>query len=228
MHHPIDLLQGVPLFSGLTDSELERLWEIADHRNFNKKEVIFTEGSEKTAVYLIKSGLVKTYKTDERGHAHIVSLLRDGDLFPHTGFFSQHPYPATAETIDQTELIAIPVKSFEALMLANPSMAVKVMRVMSDKILDLQKQLQELTGYAAQNRAITFLLGLADKYGKKREGTIRIDIPLTHQDMASAIGTTRETVSRLLNQLRKDGLIDVGRNQFIILDKDALSRWAGP
>ncbi|MRG28724.1 Crp/Fnr family transcriptional regulator [Laceyella tengchongensis] len=227
MNHPIELLQAIPLFQGLTEAELEKLWEIVGIRHCHKKEIIFREGATKTAIYIIQSGMVKTYKTDDQGHEQIVCLLRQGDMFPHTGFFNQLPYPATAETIDQTVLISIPVEPFEQVMLSNPTMAVKVMRVMGNKILDLQKQLHEYVGHDVQQRAVTFLLDLADKYGENRDGTILINIPLTHQDFASAIGTTRETVSRLLSQLRKQGLLRMGRNQFVIPDLDALRHWVG-
>jgi len=92
------MLEPFPMFRDLTPDELARVEAIAHRRTVRKKTVIFHEGSEKEAVYLIEDGLVKTYKTDANGHEQIVSLLQGGEMFPHTGFFNQLPYPATAGT----------------------------------------------------------------------------------------------------------------------------------
>lgn len=221
MEKKIALLNSIPLFRNLSLEELERIWDIAIHHQYDKKQIIFLEGDKTSAIYFIQDGLVKTYKTDENGHEHIVSLLQSGDMFPHTSFFKSH-YPATAETIIDTHLIAIPIKLFEELMTSTPTIALKVMRMMSEKILELQEQLQELTGHSVQQRGLIFLLKLAEKYGENKNGTIYIHIPMTHQEFACAIGTTRETVNRMLNRLRKEGLVEMGRNKFVIRDYHAL------
>ncbi len=81
----------------MNESELERFEEIAVSRFFPRRMIVFSEGSEKEAFFFIQDGLVKTYKTDENGHEQIVSILKQGEMFPHTGFFNRNPYPATAE-----------------------------------------------------------------------------------------------------------------------------------
>jgi CRP/FNR family cyclic AMP-dependent transcriptional regulator len=222
----LDLLQLVPLFRELTQDELERIWNIAIQRTYPKRTPIFTEGSDKEAVFFIQDGLVKTYKTDENGHEQIVSFLKTGDMFPHTGFFNQHPYPATAEAIVDTMLLAIPVRSFEQLMINTPNISIKVMRAMSEKIIELQVKLQGLTGQDVQDRGLSFLLKLAENYGMHKNNKVHIDVPMTHQEFASAIGTTRETVNRLINQLRKEKLLETSRNGFIILNYEALKKWS--
>lgn len=215
-------LQQVPLFHDLNAQELERIEDISIARSVAKKSTVFLEGSAKEAVYFIRSGLVKTYKTDEHGHEQIVSFLKSGDLFPHTGFFNQNPYPATAEAIVDTQLLAIPVRTFEQLMISTPSIAVKMMRVMGDKIRELQEKLQVLSGQDVKHRALTFLLQLAEQHGKPQEGAIMINLPMTHQEIATSVGTTRETINRLLNQLSKEALLELDRNRIVILDLEAL------
>lgn len=215
-------LQQDPLFHDLTESELERVEEIAISRLATKRSTIFNEGSEKEAIYFIQDGLVKTFKTDENGHEQIVSFLKTGDMFPHTGFFNQNPYPATAEAIVSTKLIAIPVRQFERLMMSTPSIAIKMMRVMGDKIRELQEKLQVLSGQDVKHRMLSFLLQLAEQHGVTTEDTITINLPMTHQEFANSIGTTRETINRLLNQMSKDELLQVDRNRIVIIDIEAL------
>ncbi|MCR2822541.1 Crp/Fnr family transcriptional regulator [Lederbergia panacisoli] len=216
-------LKNVPLFHDLNQQEIEKVEEITISRSLSKKSIVFSEGSEKEAVYFIKQGLVKTYKTDENGHEQIVSFLKAGDMFPHTGFFNQNPYPATAETIVDTVLLAIPLQMFEHLMMNTPSIGIKMMRVMGDIIMELQQRLQVLSGKDVKQRALSFLLRLAEQHGvEKEENTIIINVPMTHQEFANSVGTTRETINRLLNQLGKDNILKVDRNRIVITDVEAL------
>lgn len=217
------LLQ-VPLFQDLNQHEIERIEEITISRFIPKKGIIFAEGEMKEAVFFIMDGLVKTYKTDENGHEQIVSFLKTGDMFPHTGFFHLHPYPATAEAIIETNLLAIPVQTFEQLMLGNPEIAIKMMRVMGAKIRELQEKLQVLTGQDVRNRVISFLIMLADQHGVAKDNKITINLPMTHQEFANSVGTTRETINRLLNQLDKDGILKTERNRIVIFDMDVLKQ----
>jgi cAMP-binding proteins - catabolite gene activator and regulatory subunit of cAMP-dependent protein kinases len=217
-------LKQVPLFHDLNDHEMERVAEIAISRFVSKKSVIFSEGSEKEAVFFIREGLVKTFKTDANGHEQIVSFLKTGDMFPHTGFFNQSPYPATAEAIVDTHLAAIPVRLFEQLMLNTPSIAVKMMRVMGDKIVELQEKLQSLSGQDVKHRVLSFLLKLAEKHGETQGNRIAINLPMTHQEIANSVGTTRETINRLLNQLAKENILKTDRNRIIIIDLAALKQ----
>ncbi|TBL76260.1 Crp/Fnr family transcriptional regulator [Paenibacillus thalictri] len=217
-------LKQTPLFHDLSEQELERMEAIANSRSAPKKSTIFTEGSEKEAVYFIQKGLVKTFKTDENGNEQIVSFLKSGDMFPHTGFFNQNPYPATAEAIVDTELLAIPVRLFESLMMSTPSIAIKMMRVMGDKIRELQEKLQVLSGQDVKHRVLSFLLLLAEQHGDTKHNQFTINVPMTHQEFANAVGTTRETVNRLLNQFNKEQLLEIHRNRIVILDLEGLKQ----
>jgi CRP/FNR family cyclic AMP-dependent transcriptional regulator len=220
-----NMLQQVPLFRDLNQQEMARVEEIAIHRVFRKKTTIFMEGGEKEAVFFIQDGLVKAYKTDEEGHEQIVSLLQTGDMFPHTGFFNPTPYPATTEALVDTHVLTIPVHAFEQLILAMPSIAIKVIDVMGTKIRELQQKLQQFTGHDVHGRILFFLLQLADKHGEVKGSRVHIELPMTNQELANAIGTSRETVNRLLNQLKKQRILETHRSEIIILDKDALKRW---
>jgi len=222
----MELLRLLPMFRDLTQEELEQIWGISILRSYRKRTVVFNEGSNKEAVYFILDGLVKAFKTDENGNEHIVSFLKTGDMFPHTGFFNQNPYPATAEVIVDTQLLAIPVRSFEQLLTSIPAISIKLMRAMSEKIRELQGKLQELTGNDVQDRGLLFLLKLAENYGTLRNGFVYIDVPMTNQEFADTIGSTRETVNRLINQLRKEDILETSRSGYVILDYDALKNWS--
>jgi CRP/FNR family cyclic AMP-dependent transcriptional regulator len=223
----LEILRNVPLFLDLTEEELLRVHNITIQRSYPKKSIVFTEGSKKEAVFFIQNGLVKTVKTDENGNEHIVSFLKEGDMFPHVGFFNNNPYPANAEAIIDTRLLAIPIHSFELLIMNTPTIAIKVMRVLGSKISDLQEKLQNMTGQDVQDRGLSFLLKLAENYGiKNNDGQVHINLPMTNQEFANAIGSTRETVNRFINQLRKEHLIEMNKSGFVIFEYEALKKWS--
>lgn len=220
-------LRQVTLFRGLNDEELEHIWQIARSKFLKKKNVIFHEGSDKDAVYFIKSGLVKTFKTDIDGNEQIVSLLSKGDMLPHTGFFNQAPYPATAETLSDTHLVILPIRSFEQLIFDVPALSISLINMMGAKIGELQKILMHITGHDVQGRLSAFLLKLADQLGERTGDQIRIELPITNQEIANTIGTTRETVNRLLNQMKREKIVESNRSEIIIRNIDALKEWQG-
>jgi CRP/FNR family cyclic AMP-dependent transcriptional regulator len=223
----LEILRNVPLFLDLTEEEMLRVHNITIQRSYPKKSIVFTEGSKKEAVFFIQNGLVKTVKTDENGNEHIVSFLKEGDMFPHVGFFNNNPYPANAEAIIDTRLLAIPIHSFELLIMNTPTIAIKVMRVLGSKISDLQEKLQNMTGQDVQDRGLSFLLKLAENYGiKNNDGQVHINLPMTNQEFANAIGSTRETVNRFINQLRKEHLIEMNKSGFVIFEYEALKKWS--
>ncbi|PRX41489.1 transcriptional regulator [Planifilum fimeticola] len=226
MSQLVPLLRNVPLFLDLTDEELERIASIAIPRSYPKKSLIFAEGSPREAVYFIVDGLVKAFKVDANGHEQIVSLLAKGDMFPHTGFFDQSPYPANAEAVKPTRVFAIPIQSFEQLLLSTPTIAVKVLRVLGAKIRELQEKLQELTYQDVRHRICAILLRLAETHGTTQDGTVVLRLPVTHQDLASMAGTTRESVNRMLNDLRRQRILEMNRNHIVLKDVEALKSWA--
>jgi CRP/FNR family cyclic AMP-dependent transcriptional regulator len=220
----IKYLDQVKLFQELEMEEKQKIADITILRDFYKKEPVFHEGTTKEAVFFICEGLIKTFKTDVNGNEQIVNILREGDLFPHTGFFDHRPYPATAETLTDVRLLAIPLKAFEAIMMKYPAIAVKVMKVMGDKIRELQTALQELTGQDVQHRIISFLLKLGRMHKKSEDQPVHIHLPITHQEIANLVGTRRETVNRVLNNLKRLELIEVSRSGIVIYDVDRLEK----
>lgn len=221
----INTLQEIPLFRHLAENELKRVRDASIRRTYHKKEVIFVEGSEKKTIYFITDGLIKAYKTDKNGQEHIISFLQSGEMFPHTGLFNDRPNPATTVAIVHTEIIALPLDSFEELITAIPDLAAAALNLMTDKIVELQEKLQQITSYTVQDRGHSFLIKLAKNYGITKNNHIYIHFPMTHQDIANAIGTTRESVSRFLNELRKEKLIETMRDGFVIRDLQAFKNW---
>lgn len=140
----MEFLKQFLIFSGLNGEEFSQIEQIAIKRKYQPRVFVFMEGEEREAVFFVKSGLVKTYKIDEEGNEQVISLLQSGDMFPHVGFFDRSPYPATAEAVQETELIVIRIDDFNELLMKYPEMTMKVMQIMGKKSLICRNAFKDL------------------------------------------------------------------------------------
>ncbi|MFL6562608.1 MAG: Crp/Fnr family transcriptional regulator, partial [Bacillus sp. (in: firmicutes)] len=143
--------------------------------------------------------------------------------FPHVGFFRKGDYPAYAEVLEPSTLIAVPISKFETVLIENPELCIKVFKVLGEKIVDLQNRLEEQILNNTYEQIVKLLIRLAQKHGKEQEdGTILLKSEFTNKDLANMIGTTRETISRTLTKMKKDELIEVDEEGNMIVDVEIL------
>lgn len=217
------VLSEFSLFRELTDYELMKITEIAAAKDWKKQSHVFLQGDPLENVYFIYDGKIKVYKSDINGREQIVAIMKKGEMFPHVGFFRKGDYPAFAEVLEPSTLIAIPISKFETVLIENPELCIKVFRVLGEKIVDLQNRLEEQILNNTYEQIIKLLIRLAQKYGKDlSDGRILLKAEFTNKDLANMIGTTRETISRTLTKMKKDELIEVNDNGDMLLDIETL------
>ena len=220
-----NVLRRISIFQTLSDEELARVAQHARDKCIKSKTVIYHEGSEREEVFILLEGLIKTYQVDQEGDEQVVSLLQSGDLFPHTSFFSLGPHSETAITLADSHLVIMPMRVFRQLILDMPTLSIELIDYMGMKIRELELRLRQVSGHDVNRRIIAFLVQLAEKMGVRQGDHIRIKCHITHQELASTIGSARESVNRLLNQLKKNKIIEMSRSEIIILDMQALMDW---
>lgn len=199
-----ELLQRFPLFKNLTDYEMEPVLDIARNRLYRQGTHLFMQGDPLTNVYFILNGKIKIYRTDIQGKEQIVNVLGEGSMFPHQGFFRNDNYPAHAEVLEEATLVYIPIPLFEQFLITNPEVSVKVFKVLGDIIVDLQNRLEEQILHNTYEQIILLLLRLTASHGEIiNEEEVSITTQFTNKDLANMIGSSRETVSRTLTQLKK-------------------------
>ncbi|WP_226037670.1 Crp/Fnr family transcriptional regulator [Aquibacillus saliphilus] len=217
------LLQKFTIFKDLTSDEMTPIVELAKSRRYKKGTHVFMQGDPLTNVYFIDEGAVKIYKTDFHGKEQIVNVLKPGQMFPHQGFFRQDDCPAHAEIAEDATLIYIPISSFENFLFNNPGISVKLFKVLGDLIVDLQKRLEEQILHNTYEQIIMLILRLLDNHGTELENNLfKLNTSFTNQELANMIGSSRETVSRTLSQLKKQKLITINDKGSLILDKYGL------
>ncbi|MBO0958198.1 Crp/Fnr family transcriptional regulator [Neobacillus sp. MM2021_6] len=217
------VLAHFTLFRELTDFELTKVADIAITRDWKKQSHVFLQGDPLENVYFIFEGKIKIYKSDVNGKEQIVAMAKKGEMFPHVGFFRKGEYPAYAEVLEPSTLIAVPISKFESVLIENPELCIKVFKVLGEKIVDLQDRLEEQILNNTYEQIVKLLIRLAQNHGMKQaDGTILLKSEFTNKDLANMIGTTRETISRTLTKMKKDELIEVDEAGNMIVDVEIL------
>ncbi|WP_419956302.1 Crp/Fnr family transcriptional regulator [Neobacillus niacini] len=217
-------LSAVPLFKELSDKELEPFIKIALTRLYKQKMYVFMQEDPLDRVFFIHSGKIKIYKTDFSGKEQIVSVLEPGEMFPHAGFFREGNFPAHAEVLEEANLIVLPIDKFEETLIANPELCIKLFKVLGEKIVDLQGRLEAQVLHNTFEQIVLLLIRLCQSNGEQAGNRYQLTTQFTNRELANMIGTSRETVSRTINHLKKKNYINLCKDGFYLIDRDALEQ----
>ncbi len=191
-----------------------------------RSKTIFFPGDPAERVYLIKRGAVKLSRVYESGEEITVALLRENSLFGVlsliTGHRSDRFYHAVAFT--KVEMISAPAISVKKSIEEDTSVGLLLLQGLSGRILQTETMIETLTHRDMSSRLVSFLLVLCRDFGVPSDMGITIDLRLSHQAIAEAIGSTRVTITRLLGDLRNSGLVLIDRKKITVLDPIALAK----
>ncbi len=225
MGSDLELIRKIAIFSDLSDEELALIDNVIVTLNYKKRGTIFMEGQPGVGVYFVYSGQVKIFKVSEDGREQILHFRKAGDIFGEVVLFDGGAYPASAEALVDAQVGVIRNQDLENLLMKHPSMAVKLLKLMAKKLRRAQMKVYEITTQDTLRRVIRKLIRLARVYGEKTEQGVKINLELNRQDLASYVGTTRETVTRILSDLKKTGAIELDAKSITIIDLDKLKSW---
>lgn len=225
MNKTPELLKKVPFFSGLSDSDLNMVAGVMCEKTYTKGALFFLEGEPGEALFVIKSGRVKISKSTADGREQILHILKDGDIFAEVVLFDQGPYPTTAEAVEDTTAWLLRNQDMEKLLQSHPLLAIKLLRVMSKRLRQSQLLIRDLALHDTYGRLAGLLIRFIRREGKRTTDGIILDLELTRQEMASMIGTSRETVARILSRFQKDGILILDKQRIVIIDEEKLRDW---
>ena len=192
----------------------------------DRSKTIFFPGDPAERVYLIRRGAVRLSRVYESGEEITVALLRENSLFGVlsllTGHRSDRFYHAVAFT--RVEMITAPATSVRKAIEEDTGVGLLLLQGLSTRILQTETMIETLTHRDMSSRLVSFLLVLCRDFGVPGEKGITIDLRLSHQAIAEAIGSTRVTITRLLGDLRNIGLLQVERKKITIFDPIALAK----
>ncbi len=220
-----DILRKIPAFSTLNEKDLEAVRGITIDRTMRKGTIIFMEGDPGEAFFFIKSGKVKIFKTTPDGRELIFTILSEGGVFAEVTLFNDMNYPASAEILEDANIGMIRNEDLEKLVSNNSEIALRVIKVLSKKLFSSQQKVKELALGDTYMRTAQMIIKLAKDHGIETTDGVELKLNLSRQELASMIGTTRETVSRAISQFKKEGSIDISGKKIIIKDLEKLNGW---
>ena len=217
---PIEtFLNKVEIFKNLPRETAHVIDKRIRKMNFKKGEQIMSEYEKGEGVFFVQSGVVKLTKQDEKGNEMIVCIKKKGDIFAESCLFNDETnYPATGIMLQAGEIYFLHTEELEQELMASPEMAVHMIRYMSGQLREFTSIMRDIALLDVYAKTIKTIERLAEKFGKSKCNEVLIELPLTVQEFASLIGTSRESVSRVFSKLRKEGLIDIKSKKIIILD----------
>lgn len=221
----LEFLKKIPFFSGISDHELNAIADIMIERRYKRGSILFMEGEQGEAVHFVIDGKVKIYKTSEDGREHILHIAVSGDIFAEVILFNEVNYPATAEVIEEAVIACIRNEDLEKVLMAHPHMAVAIIKVLNKRLMDAQAQVKSLALKNTHSRTAEMLIKMASEHGVRTPRGYELNLNISRQELANMVGTTRETVTRVLTALKKYKAIEMDRSIIRITDMDKLKEW---
>lgn len=209
-------------FSNLPDDVLDALARCGSSRTFRKKSVLMQEGDKAEAVFFLVSGKVKLAKMNPEGQEKLLTIVRSGEMFGEISAFDGGMSPYQAEALEKVTVITVPLSQFVQLVETHPALALACIRIEAKRLRQAYRHMKNLALLDTHGRIAARLFKLCRDFGRQEGESIRIGLNLTRQEMAQLIGTSRETVSRVLAEYERMGIIEVDRHQIIVHDIEEL------
>jgi CRP/FNR family transcriptional regulator len=219
----VDLLRRIPFFAELHGDALQLLARRCVTKSVSAGHVLFTAGEECRGLYMIESGRVRIYRTDPAGREQVLHIEGPGRTVAELPMFDGGPYPASAIAIEDCRLVFLPRAAFEYLYRNQPDIAHAVIRALGRRLRHLVHLTETLAFRDVAARLAMLLVGYAERSGVATDRGIEIELDRTQEELAHEIGTARESVSRAMKQLRRNGLIEpLERSRLLIPDVQRL------
>ena len=189
-----------PFFKGLSEENRSELAAIGNLREVKKRDYLFHEGEKGGSMFLLAGGNIQLHKNTEDGREVVIRMIKPGDVFAEVVLFEKERYPVSARAVTNADVLVFPREGIHRL-LAEEGFRNDFIAMLMAKQRYLAERIQELTTKDVEHRFFTFL---RSQYGEQDV----IKTPLSKKDIAAAIGTTPESLSRLIQRLHEDKTID--------------------
>ena len=221
------MLGRVPIFAGLSATQLRALDGRLAARRFARDQVVFEEGQPAQGLYVVARGAVRIYKSSPQGREQVLAIERAGNTVAEIPLFDGGPYPASVSAVEDSDLLFLSRQDFEALCREHPEVPLQVLAAVGRRLRQLVAIIEELSFRTVRHRLAALLVEQASSSGKETGAGVEVTLSLTNQEIASRIGTVRELVSRTLGQFESSGLLERRGRAILIPDLEALKALAG-
>lgn len=210
------------LFSSLSSEDMEDLNLAKTCTRYKKGQVLFHEGTRPLGVFCVNSGRIKVYRLGIDGKEQIIKVSAAGDLLGYKALISEQHYVLSGEALDDCVVCFIPKEDFLKLLKPGSAFYMEVLKAVCAENGIIANRMTEMAQRSVRQRLALSLLMLKDTYGLENDREGEIEINLTREDLANIVGTATESLIRLLNEFKREGLIETKGRKIRILDAQSL------
>lgn len=217
-------LYSVPLFADLEDQDLEELDRSLSLQKYKKNNLIIFEDDRGLNLFILNKGRVKISRISDEGGEVILAILGEGDFFGELSVIDGLARSATVTALDDVELLVMKREDFISVLARYPQVSLFLLRELCSRIRKSDSQIKNLSLNTARQRVTSTLIRLAEDIGKMKGGKVTIpELPL-QRDLANIAGTSRETISRVIAALEKEGYCQKKENALVFDDFERFKR----
>jgi CRP/FNR family transcriptional regulator/CRP/FNR family cyclic AMP-dependent transcriptional regulator len=217
-----EIVRKVPLFVGLQDSDVGEIADIAHFKSYPKDHLLFDRGEEGDEFLVVIQGRLKIIFLNEDGRELTLTILSPYQTLGEMSLIDDYPRSASAVALGDLHVLSINKRDFRKVLETNPRIAMGLLRQMSRRLRELTEDTAGLIFMDVYQRLARKLLNLSQTLGVEREGGREIPQRLTHQELANMIGATRETVTKVLNEMETRSIISFDKKRVRILNEAEL------
>lgn len=212
-------LKSVSLFQGLNERALERLVQDVCQHTVEAGELLFLQGDPGHTCHIIERGKLRVFVLGEDGRELSVRILGPGEIVGEMALFDDQPRSASVEALEETHTLELHRDVFIQYVRDHPSLALSLLSGLSERLRKVTTDAEELASLTVSERLMRRLQRLSEWAGAPTRGGTRITLPLTQEELATLVGTSRESVNRALVRLRRDGRVEL-RDGWIVLSDE--------
>lgn len=213
---------ALPLFERMAAAELDAVLERATSRRYAAGTTVFEQGDAAQHFFVLLHGRLRVTQVTPAGQQVVIRMVNPGDLFGIARALRRPDYPGTARAVAESLALCWPMEAWDGLLAAHPALAVNAMQTMGGRLIEAQTRLRELATEEVERRVAHTVLRLGNQSGVRQTDGIRIDFPISKQNIAELAGTTLHTVSRVLSAWEAAGLVTGGRQKLVLRDPHGL------
>ncbi|MEQ8301879.1 MAG: Crp/Fnr family transcriptional regulator [Cyclobacteriaceae bacterium] len=214
--------ESVNLYNVLCPHKVKTMSDNHSFTEFKKEDYIYFPNEPSTHIYMVVSGRVKIGHYLEDGKEVVTAILSTGEIFGELALAGEDVRKDFAQAMDTVSICPLSIEDLKELMKENKELSFKILKLVGLRLMKLERKLELLVFKDARTRIIEFLKDSAEWKGKKVGFETMIPTKLTHKDIASLTGTSRQTVTTILNELKEKNLINFDRRKILIRDLDQL------
>jgi len=217
-------LQQISLFQEIEQPHFDALVNVSEQKNIKRYRYVYKPDEASTTIYFLLKGRIKICSYNEIGKELIKTIHYPGEMFGEDGLLGSDIYEDFAQAMDrEVKILAIGTDELKKFLCENPSLSIRLSTRIGYKLKAAQKRIENFIFKSARTRIIDFIKEIAKKQGQVIGYEILIKNFLTHNEIASLIGTSRQTVTIVLNELKKNNQIHIDRRNVLVRDIENLA-----